>query len=136
MKRLGQRYVQYFNRKWRRTGTLWEGRFRSCLAQDDAYVLACYRYIELNPVCAGMVEHPGAYRWSSYGANAQGAPSSMLTPHADYLSLGGDEETRRRAYRDLFRHELEPGLPQSVPYFPRVLPQYVDPDIKSTMLRF
>lgn len=110
MKRLGQRYVQYFNRTWRRSGTLWEGRFRSCLAQDDAYVLACYRYIELNPVRAGMVAHPGEYRWSSYDANAQGGRSCLLRAHADYLALGGDDTTRRSAYRALFRHQLEPGL--------------------------
>lgn len=60
------------NRSYRRSGTLWEGRFRSCVLQDDAYLLACSRYIELNPVRAGMVDHPGAYRWSSYRANGQG----------------------------------------------------------------
>jgi len=110
MKRLGQRYVQYFNRTWKRSGTLWEGRFRSCLAQDEAYVLACYRYIELNPVRAGMVEHPDQYRWSSYDANAQGADSRLLIPHADYLALGSSPETRRRAYRELFRCQLDSGL--------------------------
>lgn len=110
MKRLGQRYVQYFNRAWKRSGTLWEGRFRSCMAQDDAYVLACYRYIELNPVRAGMVQHPGEYRWSSYGANAQGGQSSLLTPHSDYRALGEDKNARRQAYRELFRHQLDPGL--------------------------
>ena len=71
MKRLGQRYVQYINRTYRRSGTLWEGRFRSCLTQDDNYLLSCYRYIELNPVRANMVEHPADYRWSSYRANVQ-----------------------------------------------------------------
>jgi len=72
MKALGQRYVQYVNRTYKRSGTLWEGRFRSCLTQEEAYVLACQRYIELNPVRAGMVEHPADYCWSSYRANAQG----------------------------------------------------------------
>ena len=72
MKQLGQRYVQYVNRTYRRTGTLWEGRFRSCLTQEEHYVLACYRYIELNPIRAGMVEHPAEYLWSSYRANTQG----------------------------------------------------------------
>ena len=66
MKNLGQRYVQYINRTYRRSGTLWEGRFRSCLTQTEDYVLACYRYIELNPVRANMVNHPRAYPWSSY----------------------------------------------------------------------
>jgi putative transposase len=72
MKALGQRYVQYVNRTYRRSGTLWEGRFRSCLTQEETYLLACQRYIELNPVRAAMVEHPAEYRWSSYRANAQG----------------------------------------------------------------
>ena len=66
MKRLGQRYVQYINRTYQRTGTLWEGRFKSCITQDDQYVLSCYRYIELNPVRANIVSHPAEYAWSSY----------------------------------------------------------------------
>ena len=66
MKALGQRYAQYVNRTYRRSGTLWEGRVRSCLTQEENYFLACQRYIELNPVRAGMVGHPGEYRWSSY----------------------------------------------------------------------
>lgn len=110
MKALGQRYVQYVNRTYRRTGTLWEGRFRSCLMQDDAYVLACYRYIELNPVRAGMVAHPADYRWSSYRANAQGEIDPVLTPQTLYLAQGADQPTRQAAYRDLFRNELEAGL--------------------------
>jgi len=71
MKHLGQRYVQYINRTYRRSGTLWEGRFKSCLAQDETYVLTCHRYIELNPVRANMVDHPRDYPWSSYRANAE-----------------------------------------------------------------
>lgn len=71
MKHLGQRYVQYINRTYKRSGTLWEGWFRSCLTQDEAYVLACYRYIELNPVRTNMVSHPRHYRWSSYHVNAE-----------------------------------------------------------------
>jgi len=67
MKALGQRYVQYINRTYRRSGTLWEGRFRSCLTQEESYLLACQRYIEMNPVRADMVAHPAEYRWSSYG---------------------------------------------------------------------
>lgn len=110
MKAQGQRYVQYVNRTYRRSGTLWEGRFRSCILQDEAYVLACYRYIELNPVRACMVEHPAEYRWSSYRANAQGEAAKGLQPQALYLALGNNEEVRRMAYRELYRHELEPGL--------------------------
>lgn len=110
MKALGQRYVQYFNRTYRRSGTLWEGRYRSCLTQAEDYLLACQRYIELNPVRARMVEHPAEYRWSSYRANAQGEASSLLDPHAVYLALGATPEARQASYRELFRYELEPGL--------------------------
>lgn len=110
MKALGQRYVQYVNRTYRRSGTLWEGRFRSCLTQEENYLLACMRYIELNPVRASMVEHPGEYRWSSYRANAQGEENALVRPHELYLSLGTDAAARQTAYRELFRYELEPGL--------------------------
>jgi putative transposase len=110
MKRLGQRYVQYINRTYRRSGTLWEGRFRSCLTQEESYVLGCYRYIELNPVQAGMVEHPGDYRWSSYRTNAQGATDSGLKPHECYLALAKGKEARQAVYRELLRYPLDPGL--------------------------
>ena len=110
MKALGQRYVQYVNRTYRRTGTLWEGRFRSCLTQEESYLLACQRYIELNPVRAGMVEHPAEYRWSSYRANAQGESDALIQPHAVYGALGPDAASRQAAYRELFRYELEPGV--------------------------
>jgi len=110
MKLLGQRYVQYVNRTYRRSGTLWEGRFRSCLLQEEGYLLECHRYIELNPVRAAMVEHPGMYRWSSYRANAQGEASPFLKPHPQYASLGIDQAARLAAYRELFRYQLDPGL--------------------------
>jgi putative transposase len=107
MKRLGQRYVQYVNRTYRRSGTLWEGRFRSCLAQDERYVLGCYRYIELNPVRANIVEHPAEYRWSSYRSNAQGEKTDVLLPHSLYTGLGLDLATRQVAYRRLFRSDMD-----------------------------
>ena len=110
MKALGQRYVQYVNRVYRRSGTLWEGRFRSCPIQEEAYLLACQRYIELNPVRAGMVEHPGEYRWSSYRANGQGEHDPLIRPHALYAAMGLDAASRQAAYRELFRYELEPGI--------------------------
>lgn len=110
MKALGQRYVPYVNRLYRRSGTLWEGRFRSCPIQEEAYLLACQRYIELNPVRATMVEHPADYRWSSYRANAQGEDDRQVSPHRLYVALGDTAEHRQAAYRELFRHELEPGL--------------------------
>ncbi len=110
MKHLGQRYVQYINRTYRRSGTLWEGRFRSCLARDQTYVLGCYRYIELNPVRADMVGHPREYRWSSYRANAEGMQDSVITPHEDYLRLGGSDEARWEHYRNLFKAHLDPEM--------------------------
>lgn len=109
MKALGQRYVQYVNRTYRRSGTLWEGRFRSCLTRDETYLLACQRYIELNPVRAAMVAHPAEYRWSSYRANAQGEVDAVVQPHALYRALGGDASERQGAYRELFRFQLDPG---------------------------
>jgi hypothetical protein len=75
-------------KKVKRSGTLWEGRFRSCLAQSDDYVLACYRYIELNPVRAERVRHPREYRWSSYRANAEGKMDELVSPHEEYRRLG------------------------------------------------
>ncbi|HZM35414.1 MAG TPA: transposase [Burkholderiales bacterium] len=110
MKKLAQRHAQYFNRTYGRTGPLWDGRYRSCVAESGRYVLACYRYIELNPVRAGMVAHPTEYRWSSYRANAQGQDQGMVSPHAELLALGSDDERRRRAYAMLFDDPLEPSL--------------------------
>jgi putative transposase len=78
MKHLGQRYVQFIDRMYRRSGTLWDGRFKSCLTQEVRYVLACYRCIELNPVRAGMVPHPRDYSRSSYGCDGAGNPNALL----------------------------------------------------------
>ena len=97
MRSLGQRYVQYFNRRYARSGTLWEGRFRSCLVDSASYVLACYRYIELNPVRAGMVTRASDYRWSSHEGNAGRGSNKLITPHAEYLALGS-----KTAYLGLF----------------------------------
>ena len=111
MKHLGQRYVQYVNRRYARTGSLWEGRFRSSMVDSAGYFLLCQRYIELNPVRAGMVTRPEEYRWSSHGANALGQPSDLVVPRAEYLALGDTESERRREYRKLFETELgEPHL--------------------------
>lgn len=110
MKHLGQRYVQYVNRTYGRSGTLWEGRFRSCIAHGERYVLTCYRYVELNPVRAGLVAHPRAYRWSSYRTNAEGERSATVAPHPHYLALGENEHARCSAYRVLFESALDPQL--------------------------
>ena len=110
MKHLGQRYVQYINRSYRRSGTLWEGRFRSCLTQSEDYVLACYRYIELNPVRAAMVTKPQDYRWSSFHANGMGKANAILSPHDQYVRIGQTDVERRQAYRALFRAHLDEAL--------------------------
>lgn len=101
MKNLNQRFVAHVNKCHQRTGTLWEGRFKSCLILDPEYFLTCMRYIELNPVRAGIVEHPREYRWSSYAANAEGRENSCIVPHAHYLSLGANDAERCAAYREL-----------------------------------
>lgn len=107
MRDLGQRYVQYFNRRHGRTGTLWEGRFRSCVAESARYVLACYRYIELNPVRAGMVDHPAQYRWSSYASNTGLRKDSVISPHPEFVALGAEGTARDQAYGCLFDEALE-----------------------------
>ena len=101
MQAVGRRYVPYFNRTFGRTGALWEGRYRSTVIGTDAYLLACYRYVELNPVRAGLVPTPGDYPWSSYRANALGHQDDLVTPHERYTSLG------RRGYRDLVAVALD-----------------------------
>lgn len=110
MKALGQRYVQYINRTYKRSGTLWEGRYKSCPIQAETYLLSCQRYIELTPVRANIVEHPAEYRWSSYRINAQDEPTELIKPHMIYEQLGRDDQDRKSAYRELFRYQLEPKL--------------------------
>lgn len=103
---LGRYYVQYFNYTYDRTGTLWEGRYKATLLDSDEYLLTCMRYIELNPVRAGMVEHSRDYPWSSYNCNALGHEDKLVTPHMLYKRLGVIESERQAAYRALFRHRL------------------------------
>jgi putative transposase len=86
---------------------LWEGRYRATVLDTKPYLLTCCRYIELNPVRAGLTKSPGDYRWSSYRHNAQGEFDEMITPHREYLKLGKDEKQRARAYRALFRKRID-----------------------------
>ena len=104
---LGRRYVQYINRTYRRTGTLWDSRYKSSTVQAESYLMACQRYIELNPVRAAMVDDPAHYRWSSYRSNALGKPAPLVTPHALYLALGRIDKERQLFYRKRFRAELD-----------------------------
>ncbi len=102
MKFLAQCYTQHVNRARNRTGSLWDSRFRSCLVATERYALACYRYVELNPVSARMVEHPREYRWSSYRANAEGEPDPVVQPHRVYPGVAG--------YGRLFDDALDPRV--------------------------
>lgn len=108
MQALGRAYVQYFNYRYRRTGTLWEGRFRASVIDADRYLLTCYRYIESNPVRARMVERPGAYGWSSYACNAHHRVDQLVTPHPLYQNLGNTVDGRCAAYRGLFTDSISP----------------------------
>jgi putative transposase len=108
MKGVGQGYVQYFNRTHQRTGTLWEGRYRACVADSARYVLACYRYIELNPVRAGIVDHPRKYLWSSCEANAVGQVDRLVSPHPEFLALG------IAAYSQLLNEALDSDLVREI----------------------
>ncbi len=105
---VGRKYVTYVNHEYGRTGTLWEGRHKGALIDSSRYAFACYRYIELNPVRAGMVETPSEYPWSSYRGNAWGDGAGWLKPTEEYRRLGRTDEARRAAYRELFRAALGP----------------------------
>lgn len=110
MQAMGRQYVQPLNRHYERTGTLWEGRYKASIVQDDFYFLACQRYIELNPVRSAIVDGPGEYPYSSFGHNALGRPDSVLTPHPVYIALGANATERRKAYMQLFQDQLDPDL--------------------------
>lgn len=106
MQMLGRRYVRRFNDRYHRTGTLWEGRFKSCLVDSERYVLICYRYIEMNPVRARMVGHPLEYVWSSVHANAAGRADALVDPHETYLGLARQEVQRLRIYSELLAQAI------------------------------
>lgn len=114
MQSLGRRYVQYFNHAYGRTGTLWEGRFKSTLIDSERYFLTCMRYIEMNPVRAGMVAHPDDYAWSSYPANAWGKDDALLMPHDLYLRLGADGAERQAAYRTLLLEQVDKAAADAI----------------------
>lgn len=107
MQALGRRYVRAFNAKYARTGTLWEGRFRSCLVDSERYLLTCLRYIELNPVRAGLVALPWDYRWSSVHANLGLQACPLLQSHPAFVALGEDAATRATRYREVLMVPLD-----------------------------
>jgi putative transposase len=114
MQSIGRRYVQYINTTYRRTGTVWEGRYRASLVEAEEYLLACYRYIELNPVRSGMVQDLVEYPWSSYRWHALGQPDPVMTDHALYLALGRTARQRRTAYRASVHEHLHASLLQEI----------------------
>jgi putative transposase len=106
MQKLGRSYVAQFNARHERTGTLWEGRYKACLVDSESYVLHCQRYIDLNPVRAGMTSNPAAYPWSSCAAHCGERTDPLLTPHPAYASLGENCDARAAAYVQLLRESL------------------------------
>ena len=105
----GRKYVQYFNFTYRRSGTLWEGRYRATVVDSERYLLSIMRYIDLNPVRAGTVAHPRQYPWSShrhYAYGEGGINLNWLIEHDQYLDMSRSEEIRRQAYRELFKTEM------------------------------
>jgi putative transposase len=102
MQQVAAGYSRRINERLKRTGTLWEGRFKSSPIDSEYYCLACYRYIEMNPVRAGMVRSPGEYRWSSYRENVGQRALSIVNPHPCYLALGESQAARQRNYGDIF----------------------------------
>ncbi|MBI3187637.1 MAG: transposase [Gammaproteobacteria bacterium] len=107
MQYTGRHFVPYINVTYGTSGTCWEGRYKASLIQDETYLLTCMRYIEMNPVRAGMVKSPGAYRWSSYGANALGKNDALVNEHTIYTALGKNHALRIRAYLDLFKAQVD-----------------------------
>lgn len=106
MQAVGRRYVQYFNKRHRRSGTLWEGRYRASLIQTDRYLLACMAYIDLNPVRAGVVGQPADYRWSSHAHYAGLRQDKRVTPHALYWALGNTPFAREAGYVEFVRQGI------------------------------
>jgi putative transposase len=114
MQELSGRYVRVINRIHARTGSLWEARFRSSLVDSESYLLVCQRYIELNPVRAGLVQEPSAYLWSSHPCYAAGRATQLITEHPVYLRLGLAAHERRMAYLSLFAEALDDRVVQHI----------------------
>ncbi len=107
MQYVGRHYVPYINRTYGGSGSIWEGRYKASLVQEETYLIACMRYIELNPVRAKMVRAPGQYRWSSYHRNGLGEHDDLVEAHSLYLSLGKTVKARQTAYKALFQLSIE-----------------------------
>jgi len=110
MQAAGRSYVRYFNHSQQRSGTLWEGRYRSTVIQSERYLLACMAYIDLNPVRAGLVAQPGDYPWSGYAHLVGQQPDRLITSHALYWALGNTPFAREAAYAELVKTGIRPEL--------------------------
>ena len=110
MQHIGRKYVPYFNHKYEKSGTLWEGRFKGSMIESEQYLLCCYRYIELNPVRANMVKRPEEWEWSSYACNGYGKDDPLIKPHPLYLAIHKDKKKRINYYRGGFRQVLGASL--------------------------
>ncbi len=111
---IGCVFAQYLNAKYQRTGSRFEGRYRAAIVHDAAYLLTCMRYIELNPVRAGIVANPADYTWSSFRSNAHGEIDELIEPHPNFLGLGSAQRERHDAYHDLFRGAVSDQELQSI----------------------
>lgn len=116
MKSVSEEYARYFNHSHERTGTLWEGRYRSSAIDSPNYFFACSRYIELNPLRAGLSGHPADYPWSSFAQNAGAAPKGIVAEHPLYSELGRSEPARRAAYREMFDQPMEQAAVDAIRY--------------------
>lgn len=114
MRDLGQRYVQYFNRRYGRVGTLWQSRYWASIAESTRYVLGCYRYIERNPVVAHMVGTPQDYPWSSAAANTGQRADALIRPHVEYVALGNDDASRQANYSRMVCEPLQQDLVRQI----------------------
>lgn len=106
MQSIGRRYVRHINHRYRRSGTLWEGRYRACLVSNGEHLLDCQQYIETNPVRALLAPRAADYPWSSYAHNALGMASDCLTEHPSYQALGASVGLRSACYEQRSRQSL------------------------------
>ncbi len=106
MQEVGRRYVRLFNETYKRSGTLWEGRFKAAMIDSERYFLTCQRYVELNPVRAALVDNAAAYAWSSHRHYAFGVRNALITAHDIFTALAHEEPARREAYRSLFAEPM------------------------------
>lgn len=110
MQSLGRRYVQHVNDRYQRSGSLWGGRYKSSLIDSDAYLLSCYRYLEMRPLQLRLVEDLEDYPWSSFHHHSGLTPSKLITDHRLYVALGEDNVERCNNYNQLFRYAFDPRL--------------------------